>query len=161
MKGQELFMIIKEVCTPNEWNMFRTLLEAYARSLDFSLEFQNFSAEIANLSRVYCRPNGVAIVALENTEAVGCVAYRQLAPKICEIKRLFIRPAYRQRGVARQLILTLMTIAKNDGYHVMRLDTVPSMTAAIHLYLALGFKDIPPYYSNPVAGARFMEITLR
>ncbi|OLZ08775.1 GNAT family N-acetyltransferase [Sulfobacillus thermosulfidooxidans] len=153
-------MIIKEVCTPGEWQVFRELLEEYTSTLDFSVEFQNFSTEITNLSRIYCRPYGVAILALANTAALGCVAYRQWAPKICEMKRLFVRPAYRQQGVARQLISRMMSIAKNDGYHVMRLDTVPSMTAAIHLYLSLGFHDIPAYYSNPVPGARFMEITL-
>jgi putative acetyltransferase len=139
----------------------RTLFEEYAAGLGISLCFQNFDRELANLPGDYGPPDGRLLLATEADQLAGCVAIRKLAPGVCEMKRLFLRPAYRRHGLGRVLVDSIIHEARKLGYTHMRLDTLPGrMDQAIALYRAVGFVEIAPYYENPVADAKFMELNL-
>jgi ribosomal protein S18 acetylase RimI-like enzyme len=138
----------------------RRLLKEYAGSLDFPLDFQDFERELAELPGAYAPPHGTLLLARIDGEAAGCVALRRLADDTCEMKRLYIRPGHRGLGLGRLLAAAIVEAARARGYRAMRLDTTPSMAAAQALYTELGFRDIPPYTVNPVAGTRFLELAL-
>lgn len=134
----------------------RALFREYAQSTGVDLGFQNFEEELAMLSTFYA----AIFVARENGEVAGCVALRDLGDQLCEMKRLYVRPPFRGRSVGKTLALHVIAEARARGYKAMRLDTLPSMNEAIGLYESLGFRDIEPYRFNPVAGSRFLELTL-
>lgn len=138
----------------------RALFEEYQRSLGFSLCFQNFDAELAGLPGAYAPPSGRLLLAFEGDAPAGCVAIRKIDEGICELKRLWVRPAFRGTGVGRRLVEEILREAREVGYRRVRLDTLPSMAAAQALYLSLGFLDIPPYNDHPIEGTRFMEAIL-
>ena len=139
----------------------RTLFEEYAASLGFSLCFQNFDQELKNLPGDYAPPKGRLLLAVENDQLAGCIALRKLNDGACEMKRLFVRPAYRATGLGRTLVSSLIDEACKLGYTQMRLDTIPGkMDKAIALYQSIGFVEIEPYCQNPVEGAKFMELKL-
>lgn len=139
----------------------RQLFEEYAAGLGFSLCFQNFDSELAALPGKYSPPTGRLLLAYADEKLAGCIALRSLESKICEMKRLFARPAFRGTGLGKFLIESMIDEARSIGYQRMRLDTLPGkMDAAISLYRTLGFREIEPYYDNPVEGALFMELTL-
>src|SRR5215208_3728650 len=139
----------------------RSLFEQYAAGLGISLCFQNFDRELANLPGDYAPPDGRLLLALEDDQLAGCIALRKLEPGICEMKRLFIRPAYRGKGLGRLLVKSIIDEARQLDYTRMRLDTLPGrMDQAIALYQSIGFLEIEPYYENPVADAKFMQLEL-
>jgi putative acetyltransferase len=139
----------------------RTLFEEYAAGLGISLCFQNFDRELANLPGDYAPPDGRLLLAVEDDQLAGCVAMRKLAPTVCEMKRLFLRPSHRGRGLGRVLVESIIDEARKLGYTQMRLDTIPGrMDQAIALYRSIGFVEITPYYENPVEGAKFMELKI-
>jgi ribosomal protein S18 acetylase RimI-like enzyme len=139
----------------------RELFREYEAWLGIDLCFQNFEKELAELPGKYAPPEGRLLLAVENGKVVGCVALRKIGQGICEIKRLFLRPAFRGKGLGRQLAERIIRDAREIGYERMRLDTLPpKMNDAIALYRSLGFKEIKPYYDNPVPGAKFMELDL-
>jgi ribosomal protein S18 acetylase RimI-like enzyme len=139
----------------------RELFEEYAAWLGLDLCFQNFDKELAELPGDYVPPSGRLFLAIENDQIAGCVAVRKIADDTCEMKRLYVRPAFRGLGLGRRLIETVIDVAREIGYQRMRLDTLPGkMDQAIAMYCSLGFKNIKPYYDNPVAGAAFMELEL-
>jgi putative acetyltransferase len=139
----------------------RQLFEEYAAGLGFSLCFQGFDRELADLPGKYSPPTGRLLLAYADEKLAGCIALRSLESKVCEMKRLFARPAFRGTGLGRFLVESIIDEARSIGYERMRLDTLPGkMDAAIALYRRLGFQKISPYYDNPVEGALFMELTL-
>jgi putative acetyltransferase len=138
----------------------KDLIEEYALSLGFSLDFQDFDTELRTLPGQYAPPDGELLLASAEGHDAGCVALRRFDGRACEMKRLFVRPAYRGRSVGRILVSEILGVGRRLGYHAMLLDTVPSMTAAIELYRSFGFVDIAPYRYNPIPGAVFLRLDL-
>jgi putative acetyltransferase len=139
----------------------RTLVEEYVTSIQVDLAFQNYQEEIASFPGEYARPAGVLLLAYERESPIGVVALRQLERGVCEMKRMYVRPSGRGRGVGRALSDRLIALAVGLGYVTMRLDTLSTMDAALGLYRSLGFREIPAYRYNPIPGARFLELDLR
>jgi putative acetyltransferase len=138
----------------------RELFEEYAGWLGIDLSYQGFAAELAGLPGAYGPPRGRLLLALADGEAAGCVALRPLEDTICEMKRLYVRPDFRAQGVGRRLAERVVDEARSLGYRTMRLDTLPSMQAAIGLYEALGFERCNAYYPSPIRETVFMELQL-
>ncbi len=136
----------------------RTLFTEYAESLGFSLCFQNFDKELETLPGKYAPPDGRLLLAFIDGTPAGCVALHRLDENICEMKRLYVRPAFRGHKLGRILIYAVIAAASEIGYTHMRLDTVTGvMDSAIALYRKYGFKEIAPYTVNPQPGVMFME----
>ncbi len=138
----------------------RTLFREYASPLSVDLCFQHFEEELKNLPGRYARPEGRLYLMLVDGEIAGCIALRKLDDARCEMKRLYVRPAFRALGLGRTLAERVIQDAQTLGYRQMLLDTLFTMSDAQALYERLGFSDVPPYYDNPVPGARYMGLTL-
>lgn len=153
---------LEQATTPQQIELARTLFEEYAASLGFSLCFQNFDRELAGLPGDYAPPHGRLLIAYLDSEPAGCVALHEFEPGISEMKRLYVRPAFRGKRVGLALANAVIAAAREIGYERMRLDTVPSeMADAVKIYSRLGFKEIAPYRTNPQAGTLYMELDLR
>ena len=146
---------------PEHLPAVRELFTEYANSIEIDLCFQSFDRELAELPGKYAPPDGRLFLATQKLESAGCVALRKIGKNICEMKRLYVRPAFRGRGVGRTLADSVITAARAIGYDLMRLDTLSSMSKAIPLYESLGFQRIPAYYDNPSELAVFFELKLR
>ena len=140
----------------SDLGVVRDLLLEYAASLGVDLGFQDFEHELATLKTYY----ELVLVTRIGDEIAGCVALRRIDDEICEMKRLYVRPRFRGRDLGRALAMAIIDEARSRGYARMRLDTLPTMSSAMQLYESLGFRDIAPYRFNPIAGTRFMELTL-
>ncbi len=127
----------------------------------FSVDFQDPEAEIAHLPGKYAHPNGAMFVAMVDNVAAGCVAYRRIDDSTCEMKRLYVRPAFRGRHVASVLMQHLCDAAKKAGYNRAVLDTDASMVEAISMYEHMGFKPCEPYYDNPLPTARYFAMDIK
>jgi ribosomal protein S18 acetylase RimI-like enzyme len=140
----------------------RGLFREYAQWLDVDLCFQGFEAELAGLPGAYAPARGGALLLARCAdEAAGCVALRALEPGMCEMKRLWVRERFRGSGLGRQLAQAALQRALRNGYDLMRLDTLARMDRAWQLYAALGFREVPRYYDNPLADAIYLEKPLR
>jgi len=154
-------MKLIQVQSEEEVQKARELFEEYSTWLGINLCFQNFDKELAELPGEYVPPSGCLLLATENDQTRGCVALRRIGEGIGEMKRLYVRPEFRGQGLGRNLSGAVIKAAREIGYHVIRLDTLPGkMDQAIAMYRSLGFKNIEPYYNNPVEGAAFMELEL-
>lgn len=152
---------IEEATTAADIALVKELFIAYADSLDFGLEFQDFEGEMANFPNRYAPPAGALVLARVGDEAAGAVGLRPLSPDICEMKRLYVDPRFRGLGLGEGLARHVIDLAQGKGYRAMRLDTVEGMmAAATGIYQKLGFRPIEPYTYNPIAGARCFELTL-
>ncbi len=150
-----------QVESPEDIAHARALFLEYEQSLGFSLCFQNFEKELANLPGDYAPPDGRLLLAEHEGQLAACVALHKLEIGICEMKRLYLRPQFRGKGLGRILADRIVTEARQIGYRRMRLDTVePVMKDAVAMYRRLGFKEIAPYCENPIAGALYMELEL-
>jgi ribosomal protein S18 acetylase RimI-like enzyme len=139
--------------------VIRALFREYAESLGFSLCFQNFDEELAQLPGKYSRPRGRLLLARVGDEHAGCVGVQPFLSDICEMKRLYVRPAFRGAGIGRALAEAAICETTEAHYAAIRLDTIePLMGAAVRMYRTLGFYDIEPYRPNPIAGALYMEL---
>ena len=146
---------------PSQIAQARELFVEYAKSLGFSLCFQNFDRELAGLPGDYAPPDGRLLLAEYEGQLVGCVALHKLANGTCEMKRLYLRPQFRGKGLGRALAGRVIAEARQIGYRRMRLDTVePVMKEAVAMYRRIGFKEITPYRANPIAGTLYMELEL-
>jgi len=150
-----------QVVSPEQIEHARELFREYEAWIKVDLCFQSFEKELADLPGKYAPPDGRLLLAFHNSQLAGCVALRKIGEGVCEMKRLFVRPEFQGKGVGRQLLDAIFREARTIGYERMRLDTLPpQMNKAIALYRGLGFKEIEPYYDNPVPGALFMELQL-
>jgi putative acetyltransferase len=150
--------------TPEELDSVRDIFREYARGLGVDLCFQQFDQELADLPGDYAAPRGALMVATVDGELAGCCALRPLDtadyPNSAEMKRLYVRKAFRGFGLGRQLAEAALDAARQGGYACVLLDTLDEMEAARALYVDLGFAEIPPYYHNPIPGAHYLKADL-
>ena len=150
--------------SPSELQATRLIFREYADQLGIDLCFQDFDAELAGLPGEYAEPQGALLLVLVNGELAGCCALRPLVasdyPNACEMKRLYVRKAHRRLGLGRQLAEAVLDAARVAGYHHLLLDTLSEMESARALYEDLNFKEIPPYYFNPIPGAHYLKVEL-
>lgn len=138
----------------------RKLIQEYGNSLNINLDFQNFKQELKKLPGQYIAPKGILLLATLDNKSVGCIALRELNSNSCEMKRLYIKEAYRGQGIGKMLVTRLIDEARKMKYEYMKLDTLPGMKRAQEIYESYGFYDINPFVYNPVDGTRYMELKL-
>lgn len=150
--------------TPEDIAAVRQIFTEYAESLNVDLCFQDFEAELELLPGEYAAPRGALLLAMVNQQVAGCCALRPLDsaddPNASEMKRLYVRPAYRRLGLGRQLAEAILDAARQFDYSCVLLDTLDEMETARALYEDLGFEEIPPYYHNPLPGAHYLKVML-
>ena len=149
---------------PDHLAVLRELFQEYAENLAVDLCFQQFDTELATLPGDYADPRGALLLALVDGEPAGCCALRPLDatdyPNASEMKRLYVRRAFRGFGLGRQLAEAALDAARQRGYACVLLDTLDDMESARALYTELGFVEIPPYYHNPIPGAHYLKVDL-
>ncbi|MFA4133076.1 MULTISPECIES: GNAT family N-acetyltransferase [unclassified Brevibacillus] len=145
----------------DEYEQARELFWEYVDSLGVDLSFQNIAIELQNIPGEYAPPDGCILLALDNEQPAGCVALRKIDEQVCEMKRLYVKPEWKGRGVGKKLALSIIDEAKIRGYSFIRLDTLPTMEQAIQLYRSLEFYPIEPYRFNPIEGTLYMEKQLK
>jgi ribosomal protein S18 acetylase RimI-like enzyme len=162
MSAPEIRLVTPD--TAEQMAATRDIFREYAVGLGVDLCFQGFEAELASLPGDYQAPQGALLLALVGGEVAGCGAMRALPgvdyPNASEMKRLYVRPAFRKFGLGRLLAQALLDQAVQAGYSCMLLDTLDDMEAARGLYATLGFEEIPPYYYNPIPGAHYLKADL-
>ena len=155
---------LRRAATAAELAQAAQLFREYAASLGVDLCFQGFDAEVASLPGAYAAPSGRLLLAFVGGDLAGCAALRALVAaghdNACEMKRLYVRPAFRRYGLGRTLAAALLDEARRAGYACILLDTLDAMEAARRLYTSLGFKAIAPYYANPIAGVHYLKADL-
>jgi putative acetyltransferase len=156
---------ISTPATPQALDDAREIFREYAAGLGVDLCFQQFDRELAGLPGDYAAPRGALLLASVDGQLAGCCALRPLDtadyPNAAEMKRLYVRDAFRGLGLGRQLVEATLDAARQAGYACVLLDTLDDMEAARTLYEDLGFEDIPPYYHNPIPGAHYLKAALR
>lgn len=143
-----------------DYTAARELMREYAAGLGVDLCFQNFAAELADIAAMYAPPSGALLLARSAQGPLGCVALRAHSSTVCEMKRLYVRPAARGQGLGQSLATAIVERARRTGYRRMVLDTLEPMHAARRVYAALGFRECAPYYDNPLPGAIYLSLEL-
>lgn len=138
----------------------RALFKEYADWLGVDLCFQDFEKELYELPEGYTSPDGCLLIAYYNSRVAGCVGLRKFDAVVCEMKRLYVRPEFRKKGIGKKLAVSIIDEAKKIGYKSMRLDTLSVMKEALTLYQSLGFNRIENYRYNPIEGTIFLELDL-
>jgi putative acetyltransferase len=148
--------------TAADLDAVRALFRSYQNWLGISLQFQDFDfeGELAGLPGKYAPPRGALLLARDGTQAAGVVALRPLEAGLCEMKRLYVLPDFQGRGIGRALAVAIIDAGRRAGYRAMRLDTLARMAAAVEIYRALGFVEIPPYTDNPAPDVLYLECVL-
>ncbi|MGP8078774.1 MAG: GNAT family N-acetyltransferase [Thermoplasmata archaeon] len=160
MRGRNRSVRVKVVRSAGEVTVARRLIRTYGRSLGVDLGFQQFDRELRDLPGEYRPPSGELWLAWRGDRAVGCVALRSLDRRRGEMKRLYVLPSERGRGLGRRLARIVVRSAARRGYRWVYLDTLATMTPALGLYADLGFRRIGPYRPNPIPGSRFLRLRL-
>ena len=154
-------IVIRPASFPHELEAVRSLFLEYAGTLGFDLSFQRFDEELGGLPGAYSQPSGEVLLAVVAGHAAGCVAVRKLQDRVCEMKRMYVKPEFRGLRLGRRLAEEIICAAREAGYQSMRLDTIgTTMKAATGLYRSLGFRSILPYCANPIPGAEYLELEL-
>lgn len=148
---------ITKVSGDEDYKVLEDLFREYERDLGFDLRFQHFSEELTSLREMYGPPDGAAFILRDEDTPFGCIAVRKLEPGVAEIKRMFVKAAWRGKGYGKLLLDLSLKASLQLGYQKVRLDTLDYMHAAIHAYRQAGFREIPPYRHNPFPNAIFME----
>jgi len=151
---------LESVGSSQDLEAIRVLFLEYQAGLGIDLGFQSFDEEVRRLPGDYAPPTGRLLLAKQDGRPLGCIALRGISPARGEMKRLFVRPQGRGLGLGKWLVARLLDEARTAGYAELVLDTLPGMAEAQGLYLAFGFRDIPPYRDNPIPGARFLGLVL-
>lgn len=152
--------ITKQAVSKDDFELAKRLMKDYMTDIGVDLTFQDFESELKNVSKLYANPEGAFIIAYHNSNPVGCFGIRKIDSEICELKRMYLGQDVRGLGLGEKLLKEALHIASRLRYKRMRLDTLPSMNSAIHLYKKLGFKEMQPYRFNPIPRSKFMEIEL-
>lgn len=160
-------MARSEIITPDSADLLgqvADIFREYAQSLPIDLGFQGFEQELATLPGDYASPRGALLLATVDGVVAGCCALRPLDASdyanASEMKRLYVRSAFRGFGLGRELASHTLDVARQVGYSHVLLDTLDEMETARSLYFELGFEEIPPYYHNPIAGAHYLKVDL-
>lgn len=151
---------IEDAIAPEDVRDVAVLFAEYQTALGVDLSFQGFAEEVATLPGSYARPRGRLLLARADGRAVGCTGLRPLSSTDGEIKRLYVAPAARGLSLGRRLAERVVAEARIVGYERLLLDTLPSMQAAHTLYRSLGFREVPPYRYNPIAGTQYFGLEL-
>jgi len=151
-------MILRSATAEPLLGQAREIFREYQISIGIDLCFQDFEHELASLPGKYAPPQGRLYLAFKDEDLAGCIALRPFDETRCEMKRLYVRPAFQGRDLGRLLAERIIAEARAIGYRAMILDTLSTMTVAVTLYQSLGFRPIPPYYVNPIPGAQYMEL---
>jgi putative acetyltransferase len=151
---------IRHAESADDIDVVKDLFLEYAAEIGVDLCFQGFAEELASLPGEYAPPAGTLLLALAGESVVGCVGLRDLSRDICEMKRFFVRRKFRGSGVGRRLARAAIREAAAMGYAAIYLDTLADMQAARRLYQSLGFKQIAPYYENPIPGTIYLALEM-
>jgi len=151
---------IKQVEKTDDIQTAQTLFDEYVTALNIDLTFQNYDNERRHIADIYMPPAGALYLAEKNSEYAGCVGLRQFDGQRCEMKRLYVRPEFRGLGIGTALCKRIIEEGRHMGYAEMLLDTLASMHKALALYRSLGFKQIAPYYHNPLPDAQYLALRL-
>src|SRR5919106_1910753 len=160
-KAAQQELTIVEASTTADYALGRELFEEYARAIDVDLCFQDFAAELDRLTVMYAPPAGALLLAKAGTDVAGCVGLRKFRDDICEMKRLYVRPAFRGRHLGRRMAEQIARRAGELGYRTLVLDTLGTMEAAQQLYVSMGFTPAMSYYVNPLPNVKYFSLDLR
>ena len=153
-------LALHQADTPAHVELVRALFREYAEAIGTDLEYQGFTRELDALPNPYVPPKGALLLAYVGVEIAGCVALRPIDDGVGEMKRLYVRSAYRKFGLGRRLVQAVIDAARAAGHRELRLDTLASMATAQALYCRLGFVEIPPYNDTHLPGTRFYSLEL-
>lgn len=146
--------------TDTDYAAAAALFREYAAWLNIDLRFQHFEEELMELRSMYAKPFGGIILCRDGGECIACTAIRNMDAQNAELKRMYVKPSFRGKGIASTLLRMALQLAKDCGYKKLKLDTLNTMLPAMALYKKYGFKEIPAYYHNPNPTAVYFEIIL-